>query len=223
MRQTCGKIERSSISRASTLAFVMLLALYRPPLAQEQVARGHELSAPDAVKVRELLFPLKGIPSDHTIPILDLHYFVEVRISGPWLDSLTYISIAWNYQFNVHAIVKTVGKVPLKVQLARLRDDYPYKSLEELVSLVALTEYSTNEKKHPELKVAAREFERLEISIAPDDELMLDTTDYDLLAESFGANRIMLHIRGPVTVGKSNSNPVLRWIDDVRRIVMSQR
>ncbi len=104
-------------------------------------------------------------------------------------------------------------------QLVQLRREHPDASLSDLARLVTVETRAADQKKLPALAQFAGDFERLAVTPALSDELIMDATRYEFAAKSYSGERMDLILLGPGPSAPIQPSPVLQWTEDLRRLL----
>jgi hypothetical protein len=141
---------------ACALAFLAVFGVQQPAVSQNTPGRSLDLASGIEAKVIEALFPLKETTPMVSETLFELKGKVQVRIKGPRVDPIIYFAIAWNYAYQVEAVVTFPARSPLLLQLQELKGKFPDKPLDELVHLVAITRQTVTGRDRAELTKLAR-------------------------------------------------------------------
>jgi len=126
-----------------------------------------------------------------------------------WLDR--------RYDGAVHARVTRPHGASIYTQLVKLKSDHPDASAAELAGLIAVETREDDQRTLPALARLADEFEKIRLSPALSDEIMMDPTRYFVRVESASGEQLELVVYGPGSTAPHQPNPLLTWVEELRR------
>ena len=105
------------------------------------------------------------------------------------------------------------------MQLVKLKAGHPNASAAELAKLVAMETRSSDQQAVPQLRRLADAFEKIRLSPALSDELMMDATRYFIRTESYSGERMESVLYGPGPSAPKQTRPLLEWVEELRRVM----
>jgi hypothetical protein len=144
---------------------------------------------------------------------------VCVRIMPSYPTELEYLLYAeQHYDGTILAHAVRPKTASVYMQLLSLKQAHRTASANELARYIVTQTVSGNDQEFPVLRSVGNEFEKARFSPVLPDELMMDTTRYLFIEQSFSGNRMELVLNGPGSSVVRQPHPLLQWAESFRQV-----
>ena len=147
----------------------------------------------------------------------DVRWMVTVRITGPFFESESRLSLQMMYRKDVVSVLSS--PVPsLLTQLRRLKSEKRGATDEQIARLISLKHQTLTGQDCPGINRLAQDFEKLNLSPVLPDELIMDGTSYEIHSQSQWGNHWFLKYNGPGPQEPVQPYPLLTWVETLREL-----
>ena len=147
-----------------------------------------------------------------------VRWIVTIRIEDPFNDPLL-ISLRKYYSGKVEATTIRIMGDSLLNQVRKILSTNSKASIKEVAKNIKLAKKSFDESMCSTLPELSNEFERVSIMAVLPDELVLDSTQYNILIESLHGNRIHMLYNGPGPKSQTQRFPIIDWAERIRKLI----
>jgi hypothetical protein len=165
-------------------------------------------------RLKGIIMPIKPFEAGE-FPKL-VRWMVTIRITGPNIDPIVTLMLQ-NTKSGIEAtVMRPIGS--MHRQIGQLTKSKPDASVEEVASGIKLVHATFDARKCPALVKLSKEFEHLSVSAVLPAELIVDSTEYNILSQSAWGNSIQVIIAGPGPGAPVQQPPIVDWVERFRKL-----
>jgi hypothetical protein len=152
----------------------------------------------------------------------DVRWISCVRIVPGHSTEFEYsLSVERRYGGTILGRVIRPKRKSVYVQLCEWKKGHPQATVRELAKFLARESQAGDQHRFPELVRVADEFEKIRLSPALSDEIMMDATQYRFRIRSFSGESMELTLSGPGPTAPHQSNALIKWAESARQMLLS--
>jgi hypothetical protein len=144
-------------------------------------------------------------PTEKSDLVHDVRWALAVR-RRPAFEPEELLIVRMSWEGKIEALLKR-APIAIREQLRQFRQNQPVGSFEKAVAALSIETQKLDANMCPALVSISNQFERIQISPVPGDDIVLDTPTYELLVRTRTSE-----FRFSVSAGTSG-DPLVRWTD----------
>jgi len=149
-----------------------------------------------------------------------IRWRIAARITNGLSGSVIFWSLSVRYNEEIDFTLTSSDNGSLLEEVKKIKKEHEAYSIKQVAESVPVSRKSISSMECPELKTVAKNYESIRISPALPQELIMDASVYDLMYESQYGNILRVKYYGPGSEVNFQSNALIGWTEDVRRIVI---
>jgi hypothetical protein len=148
-----------------------------------------------------------------------LRWIVSIRIRGPFIDPVIKLTVKKSYSGSVEVMTIRPADDSLADQINQITKNKPNASAADVANSVKLVQTTINDHECSTLIELANQFENLSIGAVVPNQLIMDSTRYDILSQNLYGNHIQVVYDGPGPGARKQEEPILGWVEKLRKLV----